>query len=106
MTRIPREVAHVLRGVTWGGQDRDADISDRHYIAIAYGLMIELQTGVRACNNPGLGQCRKLAAATQKIVVDVCLEDMGDVDAFASRHSLILIDVAKRVNQGSDSVSF
>ena len=106
MTRIPRQKTHVLRGVTWSSQNRDADVSDCQDIAVAYGLMIELQTGVCTCNDPGPGPCRKLATATHEVVVDVRLADMRDTDAFAARHLLILIDVAKRIDEGGDSVSF
>jgi len=31
---------------------------------------------------------------------------MRDTDAFAARHLLVLIDVAKRIDEGGDSVSF
>ena len=68
--------------------------------------MVELQTGVRACNDPGPGQRCQLATATDEIVVDVRLEDMRDAEALSARHLLILIDVAKRVDESGHSASF
>ena len=64
----------MLGGVTWRRQDRDAHISNCYCISVADGLMIELQTSVGACNDPGASQRCKLATATHEIVVKVRFE--------------------------------
>ncbi len=96
----------MLRRVTRRSQNRDGDVPQGHYIAVAYRLVIELEAGVGAGDDACSRSCGQLAAATEKIVVDVRLEDMRDADAFLARYFLILIDVAKRVDEGSDSISF
>ena len=62
------------RGCDLACQDRDAHISNCYCISVADGLMIELQTSVGACNDPGASQRCKLATATHEIVVKVRFE--------------------------------
>ena len=106
MTGVPRQIAHMLRCVTWRSENRNADVAQGHDVGVADRLMIELQAGPSTRDDSGPGQSSKLAATTQKVVVDVRLKDMCDADALAAGYLLVLIDVTQRVNKRRNSDSF
>src|SRR5947208_14824918 len=68
--------------------------------------MFGIQARVRTSDVSGSAACSQLTAATQKVVVDVRLENVRNADTFAARRRLVLVDVTQRVDQGCFSVPF
>jgi len=89
----------VLRSVARRREDFDLYVADGERIAIANRLMVELQAGIGARHDTRASRSGQLAAAAEKIVVDVCLEDVGDAHALRPRGGHILIDVAQWIDQ-------
>jgi len=102
-TCVLSQVADVLGCVARRREHGELYVADDERVAIADRLMIELQVGIRTGNDAGTSQAGQLTAAAHKIVVDVCLEDVGDAHPLGPRGGHVLIDVAQRIDQCSNA---
>ncbi len=102
--RVLNQVANVLGCVARRREDPEQYVADGERVAVANGVMVELQARIRAGDDARANQGGQLAAAAHKIVVDMCLEDVRDTRAFGLRGVDVVIDVAQWIDQRSNTM--
>src|SRR5919204_2745982 len=80
-------------------QDGESHITHAYGVAVAYGLMLELEASLGTRDNPRAGDRMQLATATEKVVVDVRFEYMANPHALGPSHVDVLIDVAEWIDE-------